>query len=547
MERIAIIESCREDSLSDLIRNVTEECAKKLSRRYFVDILLTRTSLPEEEALLSDRTRVKTFHLSHYKDEAKFTSLSLLKIQQLSSGIPTEKDEDLNWIRELGPVSQELETYIAEKREEYKAFVFLDCMNYITIQCLPQVAEKSVLIPLVEDDLWLGQSIFHDLFSLPRCFVFLTKTERDFVYRTYHNSYIPSAFIENISSAADFVIHGRVDGMLFGLHFLSAQQAENNNRNIYADAPMPAEIICVDRRTVIEPAFDENEVCAVFVSNESFAKYLGVLIYSVIVHCSADRNYHLVILTDDMSRKTMNRIVAMAKDMPNVKIQFVDVNTVMTSEKVQIEGENYTKHTYYRLLLPDLMKHHKKVLYLDADVLVNADIAQLFDEDVTGCHMAGTYDVLITAWQSFPNEMRDYFKSQGLTEIGEYMQAGVVLFHLEEMRKDFKPGFLLERAEKEKHIFNDQDLLNLYSKGRIKIVGVEWNVLALGDESVTTVQRWLPEDLYQEYIRARSAPKIVHYADQQRPGRSLDFDMCDLYWSYARKTPFYELLINSTR
>lgn len=52
-----------------------------------------------------------------------------------------------------------------------------------------------------------------------------------------------------------------------------------------------------------------------------------------------------------------------------------------------------------------------------------------------------------------------------------------------------------------------------------------------------------PARYYREYCEARKEPYIIHYAGYQKPWIELECDMAEFFWKYARKTPFYEVLI----
>ena len=52
-----------------------------------------------------------------------------------------------------------------------------------------------------------------------------------------------------------------------------------------------------------------------------------------------------------------------------------------------------------------------------------------------------------------------------------------------------------------------------------------------------------PLYMYQEYLSARNNPYIVHYAGWEKPWDMPELDMAEYFWDYARRCPFYELLV----
>jgi lipopolysaccharide biosynthesis glycosyltransferase len=79
----------------------------------------------------------------------------------------------------------------------------------------------------------------------------------------------------------------------------------------------------------------------------------------------------------------------------NAEVEFVTVERGMF-EKLKLNIEHISVETYYRYILPDILPRNiKKVLYLDADILVAGDIGYLWNEDIEKYYIAGVEDTLI--------------------------------------------------------------------------------------------------------------------------------------------------------
>jgi len=70
------------------------------------------------------------------------------------------REEEIEWMEEQGPVSPGLIEYIKNSRDEYASFVFMTYLYYLTFHGLPFVAGKSVLIPTAHDEPPIYLSIF---------------------------------------------------------------------------------------------------------------------------------------------------------------------------------------------------------------------------------------------------------------------------------------------------------------------------------------------------------------------------------------------------
>lgn len=301
-------------------------------------------------------------------------------------------------------------------------------------------------------------------------------------------------------------------------------------------------MIKIDRNKSIPKTFNTNAVAIVFVSDDGFFDFLGVAINSIILNSTYDNNYDIMVLTIDMSEEHMEDILSLKGNRSNITIRFVNVESFVNHVKFNV-SDNYNSFTYYRLLLQNLMKDYEKVLYLDADVIVNTDLAPLYNTRMDNCLIAGTYDMLIAAWQNYDSGMQAYFEALGINDPGKYVQAGVLLFNITEMNKTFHRNFLLEKACTERYILNDQDLLNVYCKGKICYFDVSWDVLNLSAEGKDVCVSHLPGELKEQYQRARNKPKIVHYTEQSFPCWKPERDFSELYWEYAEGTRFFSYLV----
>ena len=86
-------------------------------------------------------------------------------------------------------------------------------------------------------------------------------------------------------------------------------------------------------------------------------------------------------------------------------------------------------------------------------------------------------------------------------------------------------------------------MINVFCKGRILCIDIAWNGFSLNDNLAALLEEGLPDDLYYEYTMARKNPKIIHFVEQKTLNRIPIGDFSEMYWKYAKNTPFYENLI----
>ena len=124
------------------------------------------------------------------------------------------------------------------------------------------------------------------------------------------------------------------------------------------------------------------------------------------------------------------------------------------------DGANYkTRWTYMSLLrcaLTKILPHNKKVLWLDCDTIIDGDISGIFKTDMDGMYYAG---------------VREPEKSKGRT----YINVGVLLINLEQIRKDKFEDRLIETLNMERLSLPDQDAINNLAQGKIKLLDGRFN------------------------------------------------------------------------
>lgn len=175
-----------------------------------------------------------------------------------------------------------------------------------------------------------------------------------------------------------------------------------------------------------------------------------------------------------------------SSDIPNLKVNFASYNIVV----------------YLRLLAADLLPLSiEKILYFDCDIIVNSDILELWNTDITHYALAATKDI--------PLYSETYKYIIGLKDNDVYINSGVMLINAHYWRKNKISEVALNYAvnNSDKIIACDQDVINATLQGKFKIISSEWNVLP---EFFYESPLLFNED-YEKISAIRKHPKIIHF------------------------------------
>lgn len=285
-----------------------------------------------------------------------------------------------------------------------------------------------------------------------------------------------------------------------------------------------------------------SDVVVVFACSENFVPYLSVATQSIVENACASRRYDIIVLTRDISPASMITLTRQVKS-DNVGIGFLDVDAALGDIELPHHG-HFRPETYYRLLAPQLLPNVDKAIYLDSDLIVEKDIAGLFDVDVTGYPLAATRDAdTIGQIEGYDATVGPYLKNElGMRDPHDYFQAGVLLMNLAELRRTVSPEEFLALSTQRMWRWLDQDVLNRVVNGNYVRVHMRWNYLMDWQHLRRThIVSNAPADVRTEYEEAAADPAIIHFAGpDNRPWLYPDADRADNFWRYAMHSPYLD-------
>lgn len=244
-----------------------------------------------------------------------------------------------------------------------------------------------------------------------------------------------------------------------------------------------------------------------YATNEGFAPYMAVSITSLLEN-NASHNIVVHILHSDLSEATLARLSSFEARYKNAKILFHKIDS-SRFEKFGLTIEHITKETYFRYMIADVLRDIDRVLYLDGDTIVNGDISELFDTDLTNFYCAGVRDIYI--------ESVDHKKD------GLYINAGVILFNLDEMRKTNAAEKLFKLTAENNFKHQDQDAINVAFNGKIKELDCIYN---------------FKRDHQKNFPQRLHSAKIVHYVGPSKPWKKFTLNPVKLlYYKYEVLSP----------
>lgn len=296
----------------------------------------------------------------------------------------------------------------------------------------------------------------------------------------------------------------------------------------------------------IYPHF-KDQVTAVTASNDYYIPYLAIMLQSLLEYSSAQNKYVLYILHTDITAENQKKIKALGKNYQNAFIEFYDMSLEILPFRFKVS--DYTEHisneTFYRTLLHKVFANFNKVLYLDCDMVIQADIADLFGTDIGGNLIGACIDGDFVGSYCSIDEAKNYTdKTLKLQNPLNYFQGGVLLINIEQFKKEFTDKQLANMAMTANYRWGDQDIFNVCCHRKVFFLDADWNVMVQHKWDRIAVIKKCPFYTYRKYIDSRKKPKIIHYAGKQKPWDDPEMDFAGEFWAVARRSSFYEILLN---
>lgn len=209
----------------------------------------------------------------------------------------------------------------------------------------------------------------------------------------------------------------------------------------------------------------DNAIPIVFIADEQYLKYTSVAIESIKVNSSKEHNYDIIILEDgNISEQSKQRIYQMQSE--NIFIRFF--NAQYCIQKYNFKEFFHRRLNiipYLKLFIHEILLNYNKAIFLDGDILILKDIAQLYNYPLNEKTIAAVQDrILVYVKTDIWNNRRKYILSNNkMDNIENYFNSGVLLLNLEALRKkeEINNLFINEARFQHKDRFHhDQDVLN---------------------------------------------------------------------------------------
>lgn len=257
-----------------------------------------------------------------------------------------------------------------------------------------------------------------------------------------------------------------------------------------------------------------------FATDDNYVPYLAVTMRSICDSGSDGNIYDFKILTEGLSSE--NEMTLKNMSLERCTVEIVDVNEAVRAHRRGIRSrlrDYYSESIYYRIFIASLFPELDRAIYIDCDVVLVSDIAELYDTDI-GDNILG-----VVADESIPSvpEFCDYVESWVGVCADRYFNSGVLLMNLSAFREEKIESSITELISRFDFdtVAPDQDYLNFLCKDRVYYLDGVWNKQPKPENPIPV-----------------SECKLIHYNMFNKPWKYSGVLYEDEFWKYLERTPY---------
>ncbi len=158
----------------------------------------------------------------------------------------------------------------------------------------------------------------------------------------------------------------------------------------------------------------QNCINVVFATNQQYIQHLCAALKSLLEN-NKDSSFKIYIINSGISKNIYANMLTVVKPY-NCQLENITISDNFFKELVLTH--HYSKEIYYRLLIPELI-NEEKVLYLDADIIINGSIKELYNQNIDAYYACAVEDPFF-----------DRYSELNIDQKFRYFNSGVMLINV---------------------------------------------------------------------------------------------------------------------
>ena len=273
---------------------------------------------------------------------------------------------------------------------------------------------------------------------------------------------------------------------------------------------------------------DKEPIQIVFIMDNNYVIATCVAIQSLYENRDLKSKYVLHIVCDNVKREYMDLLNSISTE--EFKIELLNFEKPELHKTFEKENTYVSTSATLKFLLPKLFPDIDKLLYIDGDILIQSDLIDLFNTDISNVYAGVIKDFHGITFKGNVWERLNVTKETILS----FFNSGVMLLNLAMMRQDNITEKLIDYRINGINYYMDQDALNIVFGRKVKYLNFNYNMILTNwrnksSEELSNFYKIPFEKDKYDYLRKA---EIVHFASQDKPWDYYDTFFSDVWYYY---------------
>jgi lipopolysaccharide biosynthesis glycosyltransferase len=266
----------------------------------------------------------------------------------------------------------------------------------------------------------------------------------------------------------------------------------------------------------VKPETDDLELTLVCCTDQKFAMPLAVLLCSAAANVSPPWRIRMCVIDGGMAPSTLAHLRRTVRRLGNARLEVFQPDSEAHGD-LRADGD-LTRSCYLRLLISDALPPDiEKAIYLDCDMVVESDLAQLWREKFAGAIVLAVPDFgYPTLGEGIPETVGILRLDRG----ARYFNSGLMVVDLKRWRNER----ISERVLEYTRLFNrtirlgDQDGLNAILWNDWRPLDLAWNVqVGALQHLLKSDPSRIPREMLIRGDELLAQPRILHFVSRHKP------------------------------
>jgi lipopolysaccharide biosynthesis glycosyltransferase len=250
-------------------------------------------------------------------------------------------------------------------------------------------------------------------------------------------------------------------------------------------------------------------------ADDFYAMPLGVTIYSALANLAPGYRIRLFVL-DGGIRKANQRKLMESLDRHRIDIRWIRPSTKRLDALYHGSQSSYPLSAYLRLLLPELLPNYvKKVIYLDTDLIVTGNLAELWNIETKDAPLLAVQDAVHRFVKQAQHLQHLDLETMGITPDQKYLNSGVLVINIEKWRQERLADQVMNFMKQHPELpFPDQDGIAIVLAGQWQEIAPCWNQVHVLHHLSSWQESSYEQAMFEEAI---DRPRIIHFTSRPKP------------------------------